>query len=500
MKFQRVLFFVLGVSAFSLSANSGFKAPDDFYNIPASHACDKNNPHYSSGIPVNAENERDAVRYNAWRLFVGINANFSDPKSLGRSNNYIPRWGTWLRMDDIRNVNQSYQTLSPFCAVSTKAIYSVNNITLPTSLCEATKITHPMQGNKENNYRRNLTAWLENHWADLPIKRQYRDNRWTCNNECLSKELALNGLFNNPRLKGGLLLDRHESEVLYEVRLNPVINQSYLSQVQRQQQSAYFFPQGTCYKGDYWYDNIHPSIAIKIAWKVVNQYDHKADFLVLENISLSHKQQPVALAMVAMHIVVKEVGYTNWRWLTFEHKNTVKKVDGNAPLFAYSDANIKFHNAYITRQENMASVEYSDVVSPILTRLTPIQKKVKTLNSHFQQWLTSQDSVLANYELVDVQFTAKQQNHSVNGQMYAADLRNTVLEAYVTPSIAPQCQNPNQVAINQKNVQNTDPANLYYQCNKTAPKGGCLGCHRHASGKDFVFAISALKHNGLQPD
>ncbi len=515
-------FFLLLVVTFcslKINAQSKFNDPTEFYNIPTTYSCDQDNPYFDTR--VNSHQQPTALRYNAWKLFLGINSNFLNPKEIKTTPEYIPRWGTWLGSFDIRDYKRTYQTLPQFCAASSNGIYSIKGITLPASFCDATKVD---PGVTSTAYEKKLTAYLENHWANLNIARQATDNSWKCNGRCLVSKAHSSFVFKNKALGSGLLVDRHGSEVFFETRYNPVINQAYLSQFNdvTHTKTGYFFPQGSCPNkdktaNDRWdIIDYHPSISIQIAWKVLNKHNNKNHFFTLKDVQPKHLNKTVDLGMVGMIIAMKDTNYTNWRWAVFSHKNNVESSGDTEALFSYDNDSILFKNAYITHSAKEAKdITYKDVISPVLSREKPIPSEVKQLNDHFQKWLKKQHSVLSHYELIDVQFvsnaTKKKHNsehpkkpptssHTANKQnaIQPENLRSVVLEPYLLPPISQQCEDKKKKARYIK--QTIDDDIRYYHCNKKPPVHGCIGCHTDAdaSGQDFLFGINKFKNNLTQ--
>jgi hypothetical protein len=490
-----------------------FKVPLNFSTIPATFTCDPSSPVYNNDekLPVNSSLEIDGIRYNAWRLFVALNANFRAPDDLKKTDDYIPRWGTWLKQDERRDITKTYQVRQPFCHLLSDNVPKPLQIgedseeislSLPQNLCEEITVKGSEIGDyRVNDYLTKLAAYLENNWSDLDLPRSGAiADDWRCTGACLKASLALGSLFKNTNLGAGLLQDIKGNNIYYEARLNPMINIKYLTDTKFDAKAAHILPQGMCQKSvtNDWFGYIQPSIVVKIAWKVLDKDELKTDFLTLNQVSIQNVAGKVDLAMVAMHIAIKEEDYTNWRWITFEHQNTVDPQGDNDPplkaseaLFNHKDYNtVKLPNTLVTRTVNPSPITYADIVGPNLFREVPIDDEVIALNQDFKQWLKGQQSPLANYNLIDVHFTKKTSNNGTTGDNHAKQLRNTILEPYSVSKNQDECQN--HVAIAKGKGVNI----LYNQCLKKSHDGGCLSCHKKVSKDfDFIFALKYLESN-----
>lgn len=487
--------------------------PSEFYNIPSTMECDKQSPFYQGTLPIiegqnQNPNLNEAVLFNAWRVFIGIHSDVHSPKQLNTSNNYTPRWGTWERFNEKRIFNRLFQATFPYCDIDQSKIPSFfkDAATLPKNGCNTIsypedfkfKMPQDQYCTGHQCFSDKLASFIETNWASMQKPNQQKSTAWKCQGDCLEEELDLKGLFKASNLEGGLIVDRNNHEVFYEVRFNPMMSQSYLRQYNYFAQNpkspvGYFFPQGSCDKNKLVQQ--FPSFAIKTAWKVLGPQDNSDDFFIVENVTVPNKKEPVNLAMIAMHISTKEVNFTSWRWSTFEHNSLIKKSDKQKPLFyTESDAPENMLNdAYGIKSDASTPYSFSDVLPPKLTREDPITADTNNVNAQFNKELASRGSVLANYKLVGVQYF----NYNNAGQpiqpLFEPNLRNLVLEAYIKQFlISDQCKDKDVI----KTTVNGSTVN--YQCNKVFKgNSGCLACHQTAQEHqtDFIFGINELKNN-----
>lgn len=493
-----------------LSAN---EFPNEFYNIPSTMECDTQSPFYDKKLPItNGQqqnpNLNEAVLFNAWRVFLGINSDAHNPKTLNTSNAYTPRWGTWEKFTEKRVFNRLFQATFPFCDIDQSSIppYFSEAATLPSNGCNTISypadFTFKMPKDEyctgHQCFSDKLTSFIETHWADMQKPKQQKSLAWKCESECLEEELNLKGVFKASNLGGGLVVDRNNKEVFYEVRFNPMMSQSYLRQYNYFVQNpnspvGYFFPQGSCNTAKEVQQ--FPSFAIKTAWKVLGSKDQADEFFVIKNVNVPNKTERVDLAMISMHISTKEVNFTSWRWSTFEHKSLIKKSSKQAALFyTKSDApKNMLEDAYGIKSDAIYPYNFSDVLPPRLTRENPIKVATKNINTQFSQELKDRGSVLSNYQLVGVQYY----NYNSSGQpvkpLIEPNLRNLVLEAYIKQAlISKECTGQDTVT---KTIGDNE---VNYQCNRPFKgNSGCLTCHQTAQEQqtDFIFGINELKND-----
>lgn len=533
--------------------------PEQFYNIPTNIVCDNQNP-FIPKVKLNSPDltvdligrlsEQDqlesASNFNAWRLFLGVNADVNNPKALQTNNNYTPRWGTWIsgfnkdkvQADDIDfsvNALKMYQAKKPYCGIELTDVINkfkdnfngkqpfkeYNGINLPTNFCDSFSYTADGEKALFNDsydsigmHVAGITSKVEMLWPDL-IKQQKpsSNDNWQCSEDCIDSKLNLKHSFLNDSIDGSFIIDKNNSEIYYEVRYNPIIMQSYATQIMSDEESPgfkskFFFPQGSCNTEEP-QKNVFPSIVIKYAWKTMQATDIQSDFFVMKGVTVPNKTQPVDLGLVAMHITTKENGFTTWRWATFEHNSLINESDSNnedSLFYSTKDAPAgMLENSYGITTNNIEKVDFSHVISPKLTRLNEINAATKKINTFMQQQLSKKRSIFANYQLVGTQYYELEKHASkyVNKPNYSKlinkDLRNLILEAYITNQLTdPACK----IAKTTQIEKIVEKQKVFYQCanNLNTTLIGCMSCHNsyeESDGKgpvDSIFSIKEFKN------
>jgi hypothetical protein len=428
------------IADFMLAANESITL--DF----AKENKEENPQHSRETITLLRHFERRLMEVAAWDLFIAANQNYLDKSSPSHLVSqmqapYVPRWGTWLNPK-----NAEPALIDP-------ATFRYNTATLAS-------------------------------------------NAWRCEENCLAKTIDLDTFKGNSRMLGGAkLIDQAGNPVFYESRGNTLLNQHYAASSAGNYRLN--FPLGQCTSftdiginiGNFYSTDkkdVAPAVSMKIAWKVLTEWDDPARYLTQENVAveLSGKVQHVTLGMVGMHLAIKEQRQIKWRWITFEQRDNLDEPQqGSIARPSFFNPNCKHCCTNLYPYDSTDDMDnYNKInrkaVPAQLVRTTPLPESTIAANHRLQTWLGKQDSTLQFYKLVDTQYTSLVAPDHDFLERTPRDMRNAVLEPYVLAN-KPYCQMPDDYAF----------PTLYHDT-------GCMGCHQSATYKsenkgtlfaDFTF-------------
>ena len=303
---------------------------------------------------------------------------------------------------------------------------------------------------------------------------------------------------------GTVLIDRSGNFVVYETRMNPVV-EAYIrdNTLNSRAGQAAFDPQPVEFpQGRVGAQATPASVLLKTAWRVMTAGETgylTASGLIRVPADRSASAVPlclpVTLGMVGMHIVTRVASGNGdeWLWSTFEHRNNVP-VAGSArqvnSLFTRElfpegcthptdagDRNWSFYNPartdWPTNTPSGAAWSWADhppyariggesAIPPQIVRCWHLLEGTQTVNATWQSRLT--DSVLQNYMLISSQWRGANSSPIFQNGELPRFLTNTTVETFV----------------------------------QIDPIGTCLGCHitaRTATGTDanFTFLLSVAE-------
>ena len=199
------------------------------------------------------------------------------------------------------------------------------------------------------------------------------------------------------------------------------------------------------------------SIFVKGAWKVLGEGDILEQFHRIESwlynpgdddaeIAASCRLKNVGLT--ALHIVHRTNSAPQWAWATFEHVANAplyeEAMSGNLPRdrYSYFDAScVKGACEYNRLPDHPWNPDRTGIVPVQVVRLGNIGGAAATQNTRFQGEDPVQDTVFANYQLIDTQFATVLGSpdngvYPVNpaypaGEPAARFLANTLIETYI---------------------------------------------------------------------
>lgn len=285
----------------------------------------------------------------------------------------------------------------------------------------------------------------------------------------------------------GPLIDQHGKYVRYEILVNQpmfeyiVQNGLYSKAGQATFTSTVAFPEGNVATGT---TGTMGAFMVKAAWMILGPGDdpthfHTSRALIytpsVPSANIAESCVPGTLGLVGFHVAHKTQSDPQWTWSTYENNANVPDaadVGAKSLLAHYNfykpgcDASKCPVNTPPPRPWNPNVQPFPNAFTSQITRVTPIDAGVKTLNTAFQGLLTK--TVWQNYQLISTQWpTDAQSKTDPNGVPAPVFLANTTLETYVQGKV-PQASS------------------------------SCMACHGNAAGtsgrtSDFTYILERAK-------